>query len=182
MSKECSIVSDLLPLYSENMLKPETKEFVEEHLHSCPVCRKELEEMNAPCKIEDTVNSQISREHAQFKSIQKKWYSQIALLIGYFFPPVISFTLYTLIAVTAGFNSLNPLVWCFTALLLVSAILLMRKKWWGCIGGLVTGIVLIYMGTQYTGQVINETPIGIAFCIYYVMLGIFCFRDKRVSQ
>ncbi len=71
MNKACSIVTDLLPLYSENMLKPETKEFVEEHLHSCTACQKELEEMNAPCKIEDMIKSQCTREHAQFKSIQK---------------------------------------------------------------------------------------------------------------
>ncbi len=182
MNKECSIVTDLLPLYSENMLKPETKEFVEEHLQSCAECKKELEELNAPCKIEDTIKPQINREHAQFKSIQKKWYRQIALLIGYFFPAVISLTLYALIAINAGFSSLNPLVWCFVALLFASAVLMMRKKWWGCIGGFVTGVVLIYMGTQYTGQIISETPIGIVFCIYYVILGFFCFRNKRLYK
>lgn len=182
MNKECSIVTDLLPLYSEDMLKPETKEFVEEHLRSCAACQKELEEMTSPCEIENMAKPQISREHAQFKSIQKKWYGQVALLIGYFFPAVISFTLYTLIAVNAGFGSLDPAVWCFVALLLASAILMVRKKWWGCIGGVITGAVLIYMGTQYTGQVISETPIGIIFCVYYVILGFLCFRNKKISQ
>lgn len=30
-----------------------------------------------------------------------------------------------------------------------------RDKWYGCIGGLIVGCVLPYMGTQYTGQIIE---------------------------
>ena len=32
MDKTCSIVQDLLPLYEEDMLREETKEFVDGHL------------------------------------------------------------------------------------------------------------------------------------------------------
>lgn len=43
MKNDCSIVQDLLPLYAENMVKPETREFVEEHLAGCESCRNELD-------------------------------------------------------------------------------------------------------------------------------------------
>ncbi|WP_042150293.1 zf-HC2 domain-containing protein [Paucisalibacillus sp. EB02] len=36
--KECPIVEDLLPLYHEGLLKPETTEWVEEHLNNCSAC------------------------------------------------------------------------------------------------------------------------------------------------
>lgn len=42
MKNECKIVSDLLPLYIEDMVSIETKEFIEEHLKSCDECKGEL--------------------------------------------------------------------------------------------------------------------------------------------
>lgn len=40
MSKECSIVKDLLPLYLEGMVNEDTSSFVEEHLKNCPECNE----------------------------------------------------------------------------------------------------------------------------------------------
>ena len=42
MNKDCSIVQDLLPLYAEDMLREETKEYVDGHLTQCAPCRAEL--------------------------------------------------------------------------------------------------------------------------------------------
>lgn len=47
MDKTCSIVQDLLPLYEEDMLREETKEFVDEHLAQCAACRAELDALKA---------------------------------------------------------------------------------------------------------------------------------------
>lgn len=48
MSKECSIVRDLLPLYVEQMVSADTAEFVKEHLKDCVECREEYERMKLP--------------------------------------------------------------------------------------------------------------------------------------
>ena len=45
MSKECSIVRDLLPLYIEDMVSADTGTFVKEHLDGCEACREEYEGM-----------------------------------------------------------------------------------------------------------------------------------------
>lgn len=50
MNKDCSIVQDLLPLYAEDMLREETKEFVEGHLAQCAPCRAELDALKADVK------------------------------------------------------------------------------------------------------------------------------------
>ena len=47
MNKDCSIVQDLLPLYAEDMLREETKEFVGGHLAQCAACRAELDALKA---------------------------------------------------------------------------------------------------------------------------------------
>lgn len=47
MNKDCSIVQDLLPLYAEDMLREETKEFVDAHLAQCEACRAELAALKA---------------------------------------------------------------------------------------------------------------------------------------
>lgn len=47
MDKTCSIVQDLLPLYEEDMLREETKEFVDGHLAQCAACRAELDALKA---------------------------------------------------------------------------------------------------------------------------------------
>lgn len=41
----CEIIRDLLPLYVDEAVSEETKEFVEEHLFTCEDCRKEAEIM-----------------------------------------------------------------------------------------------------------------------------------------
>lgn len=50
MNKECSIVKDLLPLYAEKLTAPETGEFIEEHLKTCPDCRALLAGLSAPAQ------------------------------------------------------------------------------------------------------------------------------------
>lgn len=41
----CSVVSDLLLLYMEDLVSPETKEMVEGHLACCEACRKKRARM-----------------------------------------------------------------------------------------------------------------------------------------
>lgn len=100
-------------------------------------------------------------------------------VVGYFLPAITSLLFYAAISFNDGFSSIHPLAWCFVVLLLVSAILMLKNKWWGCIGGLFTGGILIYMGMQYTGQIINESPICIVLCIYYALCGLLCSKQKN---
>ena len=61
MDKTCSIVQDLLPLYEEDMLREETKEFVDGHLAQCAACRAELDALKADVKPA-TVSAQPLRD------------------------------------------------------------------------------------------------------------------------
>lgn len=46
MKLPCAVTRDLLPLYAEKMVEPETRNLVEQHLTDCPACREKLSALN----------------------------------------------------------------------------------------------------------------------------------------
>jgi len=54
MMNECKIVQDLLPLYAEDLISPETKEFVDSHCEVCGECKGQRERMCANLNQEET--------------------------------------------------------------------------------------------------------------------------------
>ena len=51
---ECKIVQDLLPLYAEDLVSPETKKFVDGHCEGCRECRGQRDRMCASLNQEET--------------------------------------------------------------------------------------------------------------------------------
>lgn len=72
MKKECSIIRDILPLYTENMVSDETREFIEEHLSVCNECKKEMEKMRIIDNLppSNTVPLKNIRKKLLYKKIQ----------------------------------------------------------------------------------------------------------------
>lgn len=64
-TNDCEIVKDLLPLYVEDLLSPESRKFVGEHLPECEDCRNYLEkclkEVDAPVKTPEKLDRKIRR-------------------------------------------------------------------------------------------------------------------------
>jgi len=82
VKNECSIIKDLLPLYVEDMVSGETRDFIEEHLSNCPECKAELDSLK-----EGTPLSSIEDNHTDksgtakpFKKIMKKMSRQFNTL------------------------------------------------------------------------------------------------------
>ncbi len=65
MSKECSIVRDLLPLYVEQMVSAETGEFVKEHLNGCEGCREAYERMKQLQSVAEQRKRESNREEIE---------------------------------------------------------------------------------------------------------------------
>lgn len=98
--------------------------------------------------------------------------------ILYFLPFVLGCILYIFLGVVSSFGSINPFVWIALILLLISGLLMSINKWWGCIFGILIGILLIYMGSRETGQIITETLFGIVICIYYIVCALVSYKRK----
>lgn len=85
MKQECSIVRDLLPLYVEDMVSPETAAFVGEHLKSCETCQAEYQSLHQPPDVAPL--PQEERPEAPLRRLQRKLLLkriQTALLAGAF--------------------------------------------------------------------------------------------------
>lgn len=98
--------------------------------------------------------------------------------ILYYLPFIICLFFYSYIMLI-DFNSLHPAFLFIFLLPLIAGILMNNKKWWGSIIGLILGVLLICMGSKYTGQIINESVFGIIAIIYYTICGIVCYKGNR---
>ena len=90
----------------------------------------------------------------------------------YFTPEIFGLMFYSLLTVYSGFGAIHPAVCLCIAMLFVSAVLMSKKKWYGCIPGILVGVILIWMSFQSTGQVIDiEMPLGIVLILFYILSG-----------
>ncbi|MBQ2858435.1 MAG: hypothetical protein IJE78_15190 [Bacteroidaceae bacterium] len=90
----------------------------------------------------------------------------------FFTPAIFGLMFYSLLTVYSGFGAIHPAVCLCIAMLFVSAVLMSKKKWYGCIPGILVGVILIWMSFQSTGQVIDiEMPLGIVLILFYILSG-----------
>lgn len=59
MSNQCNLIKDILPLYVEDIVSADTREFVSNHLEHCAECRAELEHMRGPAKYVPDIDTDI---------------------------------------------------------------------------------------------------------------------------
>lgn len=91
---DCSIVQDLLPLYIEEMLQPDTVEYVEDHLSGCEICTAALSDLKsetaAPTPAAEETRKGDQQELQGLKKNIRLQYVAIAFafasLILHFFP------------------------------------------------------------------------------------------------
>ena len=108
--------------------------------------------------------------------IMKKFFGKKQFL--YFLPFIISIVVYiAAVFMGLGMISVKEVIWI--ALFLISGFLLSKEKVWGCLFGMIPGIVFVWMSTNDTGQVINiELPLGIAIIGFFVGCGIGIYRKS----
>ena len=95
-----------------------------------------------------------------------------------FYLPAVIYTI-AVIALNIILQMVSPLWYCWIVLLWLSGFFMNRKKAWGCLFGLLPAVHLLYMSTQYTGQVVNvEMPLGMITAAY--ILGCSFVVRKRM--
>ena len=78
MNKNCKIISDLLPLYLENMVSADTKEAVEKHIESCQNCQEKLEDLRK-IKNSDKIESSNNVDIKPLKKAKKRMRNKIII-------------------------------------------------------------------------------------------------------
>lgn len=69
---DCDIVSDLLPLYHDGVVKKSTAEAVKEHMESCDVCRQEYEALFSDLDLEVGEVNTKKKFSNMMKSLKRK--------------------------------------------------------------------------------------------------------------
>ncbi len=96
-----------------------------------------------------------------------------------FYIPAIVFMLFYGIVALSGFSAISPVVMVWLLLWSISGFLLNKNYFWGSLFGALPAIHLVYMGAQETGQIINETPIGIVVLSFYLICGYLVYRKNK---
>lgn len=96
----------------------------------------------------------------------------------FFIPAIIFSLLYGWLAF-GGAGAIHPIVIAWLLLFWSAGILLSKTIFWGGFLGVIPAIAFIYMGTQETGQIISETPIGIVLLLYYAVCAYFVFKKTK---
>lgn len=79
MKVTCEIITDLMPLYIENICSEDSRKLLEEHVNQCEKCSKELEDMRNP--IDCPVLKEETKSKDPFYKIRKKVRIKIVLSI-----------------------------------------------------------------------------------------------------
>lgn len=91
-------------------------------------------------------------------------------------------TIFTLGAIVLNIilKTFSPLWYAWALLLWIGGLVMNKRKAWGTVIGLLPGAHLIYMSTQYTGQVINiELPLGLIIAVFYLGCGFVIWKRNR---
>ena len=86
MKLPCAVTRDLLPLYAENMVEPETKDLIEQHLSECASCQNRLSEMNAPTEpsAETIQPLQTLKKEIRNRRLQTALITALCVFIGFY--------------------------------------------------------------------------------------------------
>ena len=77
MKYNCDLISDLLPLYKDDICSEATKKIVEEHLAECPECKKMLADMS-----DITIDEKIVKEKDEVINSQAKFFKRKSAFAG----------------------------------------------------------------------------------------------------
>ena len=75
MKIPCAMIRDLLPLYAEKMVEPETESLIRKHLEDCSDCRQKLSGIET--KIEETVDTAKPLQALKREIRKRRWFAAL---------------------------------------------------------------------------------------------------------
>ncbi len=99
-----------------------------------------------------------------------------------FFVPAIIFTFFYGLLASSGGGALSSMVIVWLILFWIAGTLLSKSMFWGGLIGTIPAVCFIYMGTQETGQIMSETPIGIVVLLYYAICACCVYRKRKLKS
>ena len=98
--------------------------------------------------------------------------------ILYCMPAAMIVLFYGMLSLLAGgISGFQLRAWLMILLPLVSAVLLVKGKWWGSVPGMTLGSLILILG--FAGSNTFMILVGTVVVVYYLVMGILCLKDTR---
>ncbi len=119
MKYNCDLISDLLPLYKDDICSETSRKIVEEHLAECPDCKKILNSLN-----DITIDEKIIKEKEEVINTQARFFKRKSALAGSIIALI--FAIPILVCLIVNLATGSGLTWFFIVLagILVAASLI----------------------------------------------------------
>lgn len=79
----CYIISDLLPLYQDDMLSEQTKQDIDKHINECKDCKKKIDAMKIQIDV-PTINVELKRNPLKKVKFYQKTLTMLGAIISFF--------------------------------------------------------------------------------------------------
>jgi len=171
MKYNCDLISDLLPLYKDDICSETAKKIVEEHIAECPDCKKILTSLN-----DVTIDEKIVKEKEQVIDSQAKFFKRKSALAGSIIALI--FAIPILVCLIVNLATGAGLTWFFIVLagilvaasLIVVPLMVPENKMITTMGSftasvmLLLGIICIYSHGNWFPVAASATLFGLTLC------------------
>ena len=168
MKYNCDLISDLLPLYKDEICSEASRKIVEEHLAECPDCKKILNSLN-----DVTIDEKIVKEKEEVIGTQAKFFKRKSALAGSIIALIFSIPI--LVCLIVNLATGHGLTWFFIVLagimvaasLIVVPLMIRENKMLITMGSftasvmLLLGIVCIYSCGNWFPVAASATLFGL---------------------
>lgn len=97
----------------------------------------------------------------------------------YFIPTALFSSFKAIVSLITGILALNPITILIFVLLLLAAFLLMNKKYWGAIFGIIAGCLIIQQAIVQVEIVLGEVMVGIIIVVLHLILGFIVYKKGK---
>ena len=171
MKYSCDLISDLLPLYKDEICSEASRKIVEEHLAECPDCKKILNSLN-----DVTIDEKIVKEKEEVIGTQAKFFKRKSALAGSIIGLIFSIPILVCLIVNLATGA--GLTWFFIVLagilvaasLIVVPLMLRENRMFITMASftasvmLLLGIVCIYSRGDWFFVAAASTLFGLTMC------------------
>ncbi|MCR5327660.1 MAG: zf-HC2 domain-containing protein [Saccharofermentans sp.] len=168
MKYECDMISDLLPLYKDEICSEASRKIVEEHLAECPDCQKILNSLN-----DITIDEKIVKEKEEVIGTQARFFKRKSALAGSIIALI--FAIPILVCLIVNLATGAGLTWFFIVLagilvaasLIVVPLMVPENKMFTTMAAftgsvlLLLGIICIYSGGNWFFVSASATLFGL---------------------
>ena len=171
MKYNCDLISDLLPLYKDEICSEASRKIVEEHLAECPDCKKILNSLN-----DVTIDEKILKEKDEVIGTQAKFFKRKSAFAGSIIALIFSIPILVCLIVNLATGA--GLTWFFIVLagilvaasLIVVPLMVPDNKMLITMGSftasvmLLLGIICIYTHGNWFPVAASSTLFGLTMC------------------